>query len=660
MNAGRNVMNEQRSYVWHTADAPEPVRFAAGELARYLGRLTGDEVTVAEATAGLWLPLELRLTQGTAAPAEWAPVTAALERQVRPVAEAYATVPGVDAFLWRAAADGISIAGTNPRSTLYGVYDLLEDLGCRFFGASPDDEVVPSVGGDAIQSLMERRAERFEQATFPYRERHFLEWIDAEATRREIDYAAKRRMNGFAFHIEDFAPDQAAWRIVLDELVPEIARRGLMPGIGEHGGYPLWLPPERYATDHPDWYAQVDGRRVAGFRGPAGRYQFCTEHPAARATFLDNMEAWLRDNPRIQIMHIAPEDVGRWCECERCAPIPIADRYLRLDNAIADRLHRIRPDIWVTHLVYANHAELPERERPSPHLKISFIPFGRDFAVPITDPRANMGFSTHPWSLELIESWARLCQEVGAGFIEHTKAFRHRWITFRLLPLPHLEADLRWWQSIGAGGFNAPQEGEGWWVKHLNAYVYARLMWDLDGPAEGLLADYFQRYWGELGAAVREVYEAVAEALPNLAYSRNQPAMLPNRGTTLRLPPVEHAPAQAAYLERAIARLDAVSQRVAELQARGPVDPTIDRRLARLADAITGARAGLAVSLGMRRYLLARGTPRAAEAAAEARAAHEQFAALQTPERLQGGTLWTGAWRRDDAFAAWEREAVAP
>ncbi|HEY3108511.1 MAG TPA: DUF4838 domain-containing protein, partial [Chloroflexota bacterium] len=422
-------------------------------------------------------------------------------------------------------------------------------------------------------------------------------------------------------------------------------------------GYPLWLPPERYAAEHPDWYAQIEGERVGGFRGQ-GRYQFCTEHPQALATFLNNLIAFLRANPAIQIMHIAPEDVGRWCECARCAPIPVADRYMRVDNAIAERIHRERPDVWVTHLVYANHADLPVHERPSPRLNVSFVPFGRDYGHPFVDPRANMRFSAHPWSLELIEAWARLCREAGAGFVEHTKAFRNRWLTFRLLPLPHLEADLRWWQAIGAGGFNAPQEGEGWWVKHLNAYVLARLIWDIDASSQALLDDYFERYWAGLGPSVREIYQAVAEALPNLSYSRNQPTLLPNRSPGIRTPPEEQWAPDAAYLERALAQLGPVGERLAALRRDSAPEPAVERRLAKLADALEGALAGLALSLEIRRFLLARGTPGAADAVARARTAHDRFAALQTPERLAAGTLWTGRWQRGETLAEWEREAA--
>jgi uncharacterized protein DUF4838 len=640
--------------VWHASHATEPVRFAASELGGYLGRITDQDVLVSPASGITWPHLQLQVTSGDA-PTPETMASAHLATQIQPVPAAFATSPGADAFVWQTGGGVATIVGSNPRSILFGVYDLLEEWGCRFFSPDADDEIVTR----RDENPLDQPRERFEQATFVYRERHFLEWIDEDLTRREIDHAAKRRMNGFVFHIEDFARDPVIWQIVLQDLVPEIARRGLLPGIGEHGGYPLFLPPELYAADHPDWYAQVDGRRVPGFRANGERYQFCTEHPGARATFLSNLETFLRQNPLIRILHLAPEDAGRWCECTLCSPTPVAERYLRLDNAIAELAHHNRAELSVTHLVYANHAELPAKARPKPGLKVSFVPFGRDFSQPITDPRANMRQGAHPWSLDLIEDWARLCQTSGAGFIEHTKGFRQRWITFRMLPLPHLQADLRWWRGIGAHGFNAPQEGEGWWTKHLNAYVFARLMWNLDEPVDEMLRDYFERYWAGISDDARDVYRQVSEALPNLSYARNQPAHLPNRALGLRLPPAANWAPDAAYLERAMARLVDVARRVVTLRDTAHLEPAVEQRIGKLADSVEGALASLDVSLRIRQFLLARGGPGADAAAAEARAAHARFVDIQTPRRLREGTLWTGQWRRDEALAELERQPTA-
>ena len=102
-----------------------------------------------------------------------------------------------------------------------------------------------------------------------------------------------------------------------------------------------------------------------------------------------------------------------------------------------------------------------------------------------------------------------------------------------------------------------------------------------------------------------------------------------------------------------------MSRRVAALRGRPHLDPAVAPRLSRLADAVDGARASLEVSLGIRRLLLARGTPAVGPAAAQARAAYDRFAALQTPERIREGTLWTGRWRRDEDFAAWVQSISA-
>ena len=190
--------------------------------------LRGDAVVIGDAghrvaavPVGAWQPLELHATLNEAPPIRQPMLADRLAQQLKPVPPAFALSPGADAFVWQTGGSAAALLGTNPRSTLFGVYDLLEELGCRFFSPDPDDEHIPRLN----DHLFEQPRERFEQAAFAYRERHLLEWIDVEATRREIDHAAKRRMNGFAFHIEDFAPNPQSWRVVLDDLVPEIARR---------------------------------------------------------------------------------------------------------------------------------------------------------------------------------------------------------------------------------------------------------------------------------------------------------------------------------------------------------------------------------------------------------------------------------------------------
>jgi hypothetical protein len=182
-------------------------------------------------------------------------------------------------------------------------------------------------------------------------------------------------------------------------------------------------------------------------------------------------------------------------------------------------------------------------------------------------------------------------------------------------------------------------------------------MWDLDESVAGMLDDYFERFWAGISGQTLDVYTRISNALPNLSYSRNQPAHLANRTPRLRLLPATDWAADAEYLERAIAHLHDVARQITTLRETAHVEPPVARRLEKLGDALEGAIASLDVSLHLCRFLLARDGPDAHGAAADARAAHERFASIQTPRRLQGGTLWTGQWRRDEAFANLERES---
>ena len=79
---------------------------------------------------------------------------------------------------------------------------------------------------------------------------------------------------------------------------------------------------------------------------------------------------------------------------------------------------------------------------------------------------------------------------------------------------------------------------------------------------------------------MRAIYGAVAAALPNLAYSRNQPALLPNRSPGIRPPPPEQWGTDAAYLEEATGRLGQAASGWPRCGAPGARATAIERRLA--------------------------------------------------------------------------------
>ena len=101
----------------------------------------------------------------------------------------------LDGFDLVVAGDRITIHGHTPRGALYGAYQLLEELGCRWYYIGQLGEVVPNVVSlrlpyqKTTQSASFR--ERSVMVAYPFYYDRFEEWID---------FLAKRRINNLVIY----------------------------------------------------------------------------------------------------------------------------------------------------------------------------------------------------------------------------------------------------------------------------------------------------------------------------------------------------------------------------------------------------------------------------------------------------------------------------
>ena len=142
------------------SDATPQETYAAQELGSYLERMTSTAFDAAEADYD-------------------GPVIA-----IGKAAERYGvSFDGKDDdFLLRSAGENLCIAG-GKRGVIYGVYEILERLGCRFFTATC--EKVPFVDELALEELDEAHS-----PDFIYREHNYYE------PRVYTKFAVKSRLNG--------------------------------------------------------------------------------------------------------------------------------------------------------------------------------------------------------------------------------------------------------------------------------------------------------------------------------------------------------------------------------------------------------------------------------------------------------------------------------
>ena len=497
---------------------------------------------------------------------------------------------GPDGFVIRTVPNGIVFAGGSPRGLLFGVYTFLEQcLGCRWYYPSPEDQIVPQHGVTLLDKLVAKGIDAAETPDFIFREREVRDCrpmtdVTDDRIIEQIDWWAKLRMNCFLVNFH-YAHDEKLWARWKKRLIPEIKKRGLLLGIGEHGSYRLFLNPKTYAKDHPDWYCELGGRRIDDMTVPNTRKpaQFCTSNEEAVRTYLDAFVSFARANPEIDVYYPAPNDGGAWCKCARCRKKSVADRYLELDNRIAEALCAVRADYRVLHLAYANHRLPPKHTKPHPNVDVDVACWGRDFAYPLSDPRTMRGKKDY---LDVFHQWIALCRGTGSRVVYHCKFMRHLWLGLHLMPLQVVKDDMPHLRKMGLSGFDLPLGFVGIWTKAPNAYVVARKCWDADADFDGLVGEYFTLYYRECAADARRACDLVEEALPELRYGSNyaliwrRELLAPRMGNPRGL--LEHAVNAMGKLAEALTQIDA-----AEAKCK---DETVRSRLRKLRLAVEQAR----------------------------------------------------------------------
>jgi len=167
---------------------------------------------------------------------------------------------GEDGYLMCSSGKRLALMGNSPRATLYAVYHFLEKyLGCGW--CVPGDDTVPKQATIRIP----RFHDAIGPAAFAMRK---IVWIydpnaDAAITQAygadfmrkcnlpRIDWMAKNRFNWV--HPGPNGPYVWERNKSREVFVPEVEKRGLHLEVGGHT-FNTWLPPDRYAKDHPDYW----------------------------------------------------------------------------------------------------------------------------------------------------------------------------------------------------------------------------------------------------------------------------------------------------------------------------------------------------------------------------------------------------------------------
>ncbi len=374
---------------------------------------------------------------------------------------------GPEGFRLKTEGRNLVIAGGRERGVMYGVYTLLEKLGCRWF--SPEVSRIPKRTTITIGTLDE-----VQKPAFEYREPFFTEAFDK-------DWAARNKTNGAHQKLDA----STGGRI---EYFPFV-----------HSFYSM-IPPDKFFKDHPEYFSLIDGKRRVE------RGQLCLTNPDVLRVGVEAVERWIAQHPEATILSVSQNDWTGWCECDNCRRVEQEEGgvhsgpILRYVNALAAEIEKRHPDKLIDTLAYWYTEAPPAKERPRKNVRIRLCPIGVCEAHPYEKCDRSAYFMNN------LRAWSKITDQL---YIWHYNTnFAHY-----LLPFPdfdELAANLPMYKQHGVVGVfleGAYPDGGGGENAELRSYVMAKLLWDTRVDANKLVDEFLDGVYGKAAPAMRAYFD---------------------------------------------------------------------------------------------------------------------------------------------------------
>jgi len=445
--------------------------YAAGELQGHIRLITGQELPVlGEAEAGDRTALAVGNT--------------GLLRGLNPPPDLAGL--GVEGIHIRTDGSTLILAG-NKRGVLYATYVFLEDyLGCRWFTA--DCATWPATGAIEVPPIDRRYIPPLEYRCTDY------------PNARLANFALRNRLNG---------RDQR----LSEEQGGKVTYKGFVHT------FDALVPPSKYFASHPEYYSQIDGKRV----GPEGT-QLCLSNPDVLRIATATVRSWLAEDPDVDIISVSQNDNPNYCRCPQCNRLAEQEGsqsgpLLQFVNAIAADIAADYPSVLIDTLAYAYTRKPPRSARPRENVVVRLCSLECCFLHPLATDPVNASF------VQDLEGWSRICPRLHLW--DYVANFNHS-----ISPYPNLQVvkpNVSLLLSKGCKGVY--EEGcyytKGAELAELRSYLIAKTLWDPNYDTDRAINEFSAAYYGAAATYVERYVELVKTTALNT----------PNFHLYLRTPP---------------------------------------------------------------------------------------------------------------------------
>ncbi|MBI4027779.1 MAG: DUF4838 domain-containing protein [Verrucomicrobia bacterium] len=249
-------------------------------------------------------------------------------------------------------------------------------------------------------------------------------------------------------------------------------------------------PSKKYGAQHPEYYPMIGGQRFVPPSDLGHTWQPCVSNPdlpAIAVAYAKN--EWFPHQPNALGFSIGVNDGRGDCHCPQCTAWQeqYANPYIPFCNAVARLAQKELPGKKVGFDAYGGAAPPPRNLRLEPNLFVEVTSgLARDFE-PLRAWRQagahNIGLYDYVYGFGYVAP-RHYPRRIGNAW---KKAYR--------------EYNLRsaWVESfVNVWLFDGPRQ-----------YVLNELAWNIDADIEGLLRDYFEKFYGEAAAPMRRFFDRI-------------------------------------------------------------------------------------------------------------------------------------------------------
>jgi len=380
---------------------------------------------------------------------------------------------GAGGYVIRADREALALAGPDPAATANAIYDVaVTHLGVRVHAPGPDGVTVPQRSTVRIPEGI-----RLERPGLDLRQAWFNENVLAgagDADRQALKLFARRHRGG-------------GTRAIIRHYYAEL------------------VPPATYFKNHPEYFAEIGGKRVADG-------QLCTSNPEVIAIAAQHWIDRFGREPDLQVGSLSPNDGSRFCTCTACKSDgpDLTTRYVRFANEVAERVAARHPDRHLAFYAYADLVEPPYDK--GIRLNANLIPVVARFSVCHVHAIDERGCATNAAFKRRLEGWAGVARQI------MVRDYACPW------PVPDLTIavlaeNLRLYKSTGTRGMSREYLQRGF-LSDLLMAVDLELMWTPTADADSILADLCRARYGQAAPPVLDVVNDLRRAVESIPADR--------------------------------------------------------------------------------------------------------------------------------------------